>query len=405
MRKYTGNSELIKEINRTIILDLVRKEGPISRADIAKHLNLSPSTVTNITKALIEENELLEIGEGKSCGGRRPILLEFNYKSGYVVGIYIGEVTIRVALADLSGTILSSISLFTDEVKWEKGIIDTIVEKIKECLNTQDASLDGLKSIGVAVSGITDVDTGIVKLSKYIEGWENYPLAQVIQDKLGVPVKVDNDMFMAALGEQWVNQGEELSNMILVTVGVGLGAGIVINGQLYRGSKYSSGELGDMIITYKDWETDLERGHLERRAGWLAIQKFGQRYAAENPHSKMAQLVDGLSEEVTYEIVFKAAYHKDEGAIEIIEKISSVLGLAIANLISLLDPEIIVLGGEIVPVGDLFLEPIRRTVAKVIPEHPPITLSKLGGDAEVIGAIKVAIDIATGGLSINGTSE
>lgn len=405
METYTGNTELMRELNKSMILNIIRKDGPISRVEIAKRLKLSASTVTNVTKALLEEQELIEIGEGESTGGRRPILLQYNFRSGYVAGVYLGEMTVRIALADLQGRILRQVDFPTKQALQLKGLINTVVYEIYECLAAENLSADALRSLGVAVSGITDIETGTVIYSKYIENWRDFPLAEVLHAKLGVPVRVDNEMFMAALGELWLGEGKDITNMVSVAVGVGIGVAIVIDKKVYRGSRYSAGELGDVIISNGDLKGIQRSGYLERRAGWQAVEKLGRNIAAEHRDSIVARLAGSDSDKVTPQIVFEAARLHDKYATSVIEEVSLVLGTAIANLISLLDPDIVLLTGEITSVSDIFMDPICRQVQELIPHSPPIRFSTLGQSAEVLGAIRVALDSITTNLNVSELSS
>ncbi len=362
----------IRRVNRHRLLQAVRRTGPISRADLAKATRLSPPTVSALVEDLVSEVGLLqEVGVGTSRGGRPPILLQFNAEFGFLAGVDIGSRHLRVALTDLQGRVLARHQEPTDPALTADGpaAIAQIEAGISEVFRRTRRDRRQLKAVGVGAPGMTDVRSGRVINAVNLPGWVDLPLRALVEARLGVPVCVDNDANMAALGERWVGAAQRVDDFVFVALGAGIGAGVVVGGRLHRGHHWHAGEISHMNLDHREWAADFgERGYLESRVGAAVIPDWQQ--------------------------AIEAARDGDRRATARIEELAIVLGTAIANIVTVLDPALIVFGGGLSHAGDLLLDPVRRVVASIAPTPPVMSVSALGDDAQLMGAVNSAQALA-----------
>jgi hypothetical protein len=240
-----GNRDLIRAINRSVILNAIKAHGPIGRADISRLSGLSPATVTGITGDLIAEDLVFEKQPGDSSGGRPPILLALNPRGGYVAGIKLMEDHITGALTDLEATVLAkqsrSLPLRTPECA-----VETMAALVDDLLHETGLSHSKLLGVGLGLAGIVDSENGLLRESPFFR-WRDLPIRDLLQQQIQAPVSIDNDVNTLTLAERWFGSGQGLRNFLSLTVGRGVGLGIVVNGQLYRGAG-GAGELGHTVI-------------------------------------------------------------------------------------------------------------------------------------------------------------
>jgi glucokinase len=380
----------IRRHNGKRILDAVRHHGPISRVALARRAKLSAPTVCALVDDLLDGRGLLRaVGKGASNGGRRPLMVDFNADYGYVAGVDIGSRSLRFALADLRGEVVSR-----REERTPTASRDAILERVRAGIGLlfTEAGLDPQKlfAIGAGAPGMTDVNTGQVINAVNLTGWMDVPLRDLLQEAFGVPVVVDNDVNMAALGEQWAGCARECPNFLFIALGAGVGAGIVVDGRLYRGSHWYAGEISHMHLDYRRWNVDYgARGYLESRTGAEAIAEGG-RAILGNPGGNGQ---GGLSSDDAAR-VFKAAREGHAGAQQLVQQVAIYLGTAVANITAVLDPQLIVFGGGISNVGDQLFDPVRAVVARIVPNVPEIRLTAVGDDAPVFGSLHSALQLA-----------
>lgn len=378
---------LIRRHNGKRILDAVRRHGPISRAALAHRAELSPPTVSALVDDLVDRRGLLRnVGKGESSGGRRPLMVDFNADYGYVVGIDIGSRTLRSVLADLRGNVVRRREERTPTTSRD-AILNAIISSVQRLFTEAGIGMDKLFAIGAGAPGMTDVTRGRVISAVNLKDWTDVPLRDLLQDQFHVPVFVDNDVNMAALGEQWVGCAKDCPNFVFIALGAGVGAGIVIDGRLYRGTRWYAGEISHMHLDHRRWNVEYgEQGYLESCAGAEAIAREWQRL--RGPGAPAVPSADGAAE------VFEAARYGDAGADEVVQQVAVYLGTAIANIAAVLDPELIVFGGGISHVGDQLLQPVRAVVSRIVPNVPEIRVSATGDDAQVFGSLYSALQLA-----------
>jgi glucokinase-like ROK family protein len=377
--RLTITASDMHEINRSAILEIIRRESPISRTAIAERLHVSLPTVMRIVDELMAEGFVRAQGTTEWSGGRRRPLLEFNAEQSVVVGVDMGGTGIYGAVSDLGGNILSERSIGRRSTTAE-GNYECLVELIDTLLSSPKLENRRVRGIGVGAPGITLHKEGIVKWA-YSLGWRDFPLKARLTQRYGLPATVDNDANLAAMGELWFGAGQGVQNMILIVDGAGIGAGIVIDGALYRGASESSGEIGHMIPgaeflgkSYQDF------GALENAASGTGITQRARLslQARRDPAALEAMVADD---------VFAAARLGQKWAVAIVDKTVDYLAIAVANLAVSFDPELIVLGGSVSSFADLLVEPILRRIEGAIPVLPRLVVSSLGLRAGVMGAI------------------
>jgi glucokinase len=375
----TITASAMRDINRSAILEIIRRESPISRTAIGERLNVSLPTVMRIVDELIEEGFIRLQGTTEWSGGRRRPLIEFNSDGGVVLGVDMGGTKMYGALSDLGGNILDEVNIGHHGTSGEESF-NYLTKLIDELLASPRVDRKRVRGIGVGAPGVTLHEQGIVTWA-YTLHWDNFPLKARLAERYDLPIIVDNDVNLAALGELWFGAGQNIQDMILIAVGTGIGAGVIIDGALYRGSNEASGEIGNMIPgreflgkNYKDF------GALESVASGTGIAARARELLKS--HRSQAELLS-----LTAEDVFEAARKGESWAWKVINETVDYLSIAIANLVSAFDPEVVVLGGGVSRSADMLITPILDRIKVAIPNPPKLVVSNLGLRATVMGAI------------------
>jgi glucokinase len=377
--RLTITSSAMRDINRSAILEIIRRESPISRTAIAEKLEVSLPTVMRIVDGLINEGFVRLHGSNEWSGGRRRPLLEFNADGYVILGVDMGGTKIYGAVSDLGGNILDEINIGQHGTTGEDSFnrLTTLIDSLLASPKLQGRRVRG---IGVGAPGITIHKEGIVTWA-YTLHWDHFPLKTRLTERYDLPITVDNDVNMAAMGELWFGAGQDVQNMILIAIGTGIGAGVVIDGALYRGSNEAAGEVGNMLTGREFLGKNYENfGALECVASGTGI--------AERARNLLKSQRDPAElEALTAEDVFESARQRQDWAWKIINETVDHLAVAIANLVASFDPELIVLGGGVSRSADLLIEPILKRINGTIPNPPKLLVSNLGLRATVMGAV------------------
>lgn len=385
MRHPTGNRELIRAINRSHVLNAIKTYGPIGRADIARRIGLSPATVTSISAKLIAQDLVLEKAAGDSSGGRPPILLVINPKGGYVVGIKLTETHAICALTDLEAMIVAKSSMKLSGHQPEQ-VVEDLVKLVNEFLRKQRIAKKQLLGIGLGVAGIVDAEAGILRQSP-IYGWDNVPLRDMLQSKLRVPVYIENDVNTLTLTERWFGHGQSLDNFLTVTVGRGVGLGIVVNGQFYRGQTGGAGEFGHITINSDGPLCACgKHGCLEAYVGDPGLIRAGQEAYECGDLSATVETVDEL---------IAMAQAGERAAQRVFEEAGRILGIGIANLVNLFNPTKIIISGEGTREGDFLFESMKESIQRhTMPglfDPNTVEIAPWGDDAWARGAAGIVL--------------
>lgn len=254
---FNGTPMQMKSINKKRVLQWIQENSPTSRAEIAAKISISKPTVSLLVDELIGEKWVYEkgIGESSSQGGRRPIHLYFNEKAAYVIGTDIGGTKVKIVISDLGGNIVHSSSFSTCQFL-ESGLLKQIAKDVQSMLDECQIPLEQVLGMGAGVPGITQTSSGVVLEAPSLN-WIRYPFLAEANKYFPFPVHVDNDVNVAALGEQWLGNAKNKQNVLFMAVGTGIGSGIIINNQLYRGYSNAAGEMGYMVTDKTDIKKTL----------------------------------------------------------------------------------------------------------------------------------------------------
>jgi predicted NBD/HSP70 family sugar kinase len=377
-----GKPGLLKELNASVLLDVIRDEGPLSRPDLARLTGLSLPTVNARVRRLLQAGYVREAGRAESRGGRRAWLLEFNGRFGYVAGIDVGGHQVSAALADLSGELVSFERHPLGERVSGERILEGAWAVLCRELEEQGIRVEDLMAVGISTPGIVDPEDGSVTLVPNIPGWSDLKPAQRFGELAGKTVVVENNVNAAVEGEHWRGAARGVQNAVFVAVGTGVGAGILIGGKLYRGWQGAAGEIGLQREFHDDESLDGMFGPFERRASGIGI---AERYR---------ELAGGAGGRVTARTIFAAAANGDELARRVVGEATSLLAGGLVNMCAVLAPELVVLGGGVARAGERLSAPIRHRLERSLPAPPRLVLSELGDRASVVGAVRLALKAA-----------
>jgi len=405
-----GSFQGMKSQNKSAILNVVRQHGLISRAEIAKLTKLTPPTVTNLVGELIDTKLVVETDLGESTGGRKPILLSINSTAFHVVGVYAGPKKVKAVAATLDGQVITQVEAkYVDNPTGDqflKALEEVIRQVIKET-NTKKGSILG---IGVGMHGLVDSEQGISIFAPHLN-LRDIPIKAYLKEQFDLPVEVENDIRAQAIGESWFGLGKDIPNFILFRVGTGVGAGIIIDHQLYRGTSYTAGEIGHTTIDINGPKCSCGNyGCLETLVGGTALARRAQQAIRFGKKSILEEMVHGNLELIDGKILFSAAKQNDQVAMDVLEDTGRYLGIGIANLINTLNPSLIILSGGVFGVADFIMSSLSLTVEKRALAKPAqavsIVISKLGENAIAIGAFTLLLKkIFTPTGLVDGISE
>ncbi len=376
----------IKNIHQGLVLKIIEQNGPISRADIGKIIGLTPPAISAIVKNLIERDIVREIGKGDSSGGKKPILLQINSEIAFMIAVDLGgENGIRAALMDLSYNIVHEKFSPKIESFHSQKLKNTLSVLLEDFIKEINIPVKKLLHICIGVPGIIDFKERKVTAAPYLN-WE-ISLDDLILSEIGIPIILENDVNLMALGEKVKGVAREYDNFVFVGERTGIGAGIIINGKIYQGANNAAGEIGYLFIDPRYApEHPRDYGCLEKLASYKVI--------VEKARKKIDNQIRAIE-------VFKLAAEGNNIALEIIKETLKFLAYGIGNISCILNPELVIIGGGISILPSTFLEEIRIKLQKIIPFVPRIEFSRLGEDGVLIGAaVKVFEPLKKKGLAI-----
>ncbi len=308
----------------------------------------------------------------------------------YRIGVDVGGTNVKIALVDFDGKIIYSNTVPTRaEMGYEAGV-NNIKQAIKELMQETSATAKTIEAIGFGLPGQIDYKEGLVKNLPNIPGWVNIPLAKIIEEEFSIPTRLDNDVRCAALGELNFGAGKGCENLICITVGTGIGSGIVLNGKLVRGASNAAGEIGHikMQMTGGPLCGCGDYGCFEAYASGPAIVTMAKEYISGGKSAKYKEMApDGI---ITPYLVAQAALQGDAVSIQIFKQMGKIIGTGLASVVNLLNPQKIIIGGGVADAGDILLEPIRQTILdRAMPiqgQSVEVVPAQLANSAGVIGA-------------------
>jgi len=390
-----GNKQLIKELNRALVVNTILNFGPISRTKISDITDLGLSTVSNIVANLIKKDLIYETGEEESSGGRRPILLEFNCNDRFVLGIKIGLDGIVIGLINMKSQVLDKVFTSSPVNQGEATIFEILIKAIQDLISENKINTDKVVGCGIGVSGFVNQKEGVLVYSKILS-WEKIRFKEFLEQKFNFPVFVDKDVNTLTLAEKRFGVGKKINNFVCITIGKGIGAGIVINGDIYHGSYGGAGDFGHIVIDKNGPPCYCgKRGCLEAfSSDQFIIDKTKEAVlGGETVLLKDFSREEDRFDSISLEMILKAAQKGDAIAKNIFQEAGRNLGIGVVNLISLFDPELIVVGGEGAKAGELIFQPMREVVINNFPLKKAIKIIPLqpGEDGWLIGAAELVL--------------
>jgi N-acetylglucosamine repressor len=358
-----GNRDVFKAINRNLVLNVIRREASLSRTQLAESVGLSTGAVSQIISELIEDKWVLESGEGDYTGGRRQMLLRLNPRAGYALGVKLMEGRVVCAVTNFESQVLHYEECGLDGATDPTPLSATLAQIINVVIENAHVPREQFFGIGLGLAGVIYPNAGVVHYSPFF-GWRDVPLAELLQTRLNLPVYVENDVNTLTLSEHLFGAGRHQSNFVVVTVGRGIGMGIVINGQLHQGSRGGAGELGHIMMDLpRARQTTPEEGSLETLAADPGVIRAAQKV--------------GLVSVTRLSDIVAAADAGNQDARDILAQSGEHLGVALASVVNILCPNVIIVSGEGVAVGDYRLKPMMEALKRY-------TFNGLLEDVEVI---------------------
>ncbi|WP_166345741.1 ROK family transcriptional regulator [Phytoactinopolyspora limicola] len=386
-RPATANVSTVSRVNQTAILEALREHGPLSRPQIGTHTGLSPATVNRLTAQLLREGLVVTHGHEPSTGGRPSILLRYSGQSRLVAVLRVGATRTVGALIDFDGTIVhrseyrpaSSVVTSPDRASVR---LDETLSMVDELRAAAEERGQPSRAIGISVPGVvTDAEgEGRVTWAPALD-WRELPVGTLLQERTGLPVIVENDANVLAVGELYRGAAQGIRDLVALLLGTGLGVGIIADGRLYRGSRAAAGEVGYMLLE----RSSLSRlfpgfGDLESRVGSAAVARMAAERGVRGPQGEPA----------TAAALFELVRAGDPEATTLLDEMLDYLALAVANLCTVLDPELVVVGGGMGRSAEQIIPGLRDRLVGRIPHVPRLVPSALGDDAALIGAAELA---------------
>lgn len=328
----TWNHHVVKKGNKSLVLDKIKYNSPISRASVASQVGLNKGTVSSLVNDLLEEHLIYESGPGESSGGRRPVMLLFNEKAGYSIGIDLGVNYLLGVLTDLNGNIHTEKQITFKNLNYEE-IEIKLFETIEYLLKSTPESPHGVIGIGVGVPGIVDKDDNILLAPNL--NWRNINLKEVLEERYNIPIIIENEANAGAYGEKNFGAGKDFENVIYVSAGIGIGVGLILNDSLYKGSNGFSGELGHMTI---------QAGGAKCRCGNEGCWEL---YASEQALVRQAEKLDIPSDMQDLEGLVTLAESGNDEIIALFEQTGDYLGIGINNIINIFNPQQVIIGNRL----------------------------------------------------------
>jgi glucokinase-like ROK family protein len=397
-KQNTVDQTFVREMNLSSVLRHLHNQAPLSRARLANLTGLNKSTVSNLVEELLERGLIYETGLNQSGTGRPSTLLELNPQAGCVIGVELGVDFISVVLTDFIGQILWRQLESADPAEEQATTLKQTLKLVDKAIAISKTKNPRLLGLGVAIPGIVDLTEGVLVLAPNLH-WRNVPMKEIFSDNSGLNVFIDNDANAAALGEHLFGVARQTRDFIFVFAGIGIGGGLFLNGELYRGNKGYAGEIGHFPILLETSHTTCNWGNPDRWETYANQYSVIQRMQARleiKRSSIIPRLMAEQNAPLSIHLIKQAADAGDVEALDTFAETGAAMGMGIAGLVNIFNPEKIILGGPMSIAGDYLLPAIKESVEKhSLPEiiqQMEILLSAFGSDASVIGSIAIVVD-------------
>jgi glucokinase-like ROK family protein len=383
--------------HRRVVLNLIG-ESPdgTTRAQIARSLDLSRSAVSDLVDDLLRTGLVREKEKRQSRAGRRPIGLEINPGAGQVVGVDVGATHIRVILADIAARPLAEVNTTTDIRQGPEKTLSEVRRLVDRALRDGESNFGRVRAVGIGVPGPVVSEQGMVVAPPIMPGWDQYPIRESLVRGWDRLVAVHNDANMGALGEWMYGASRHSPNLVFLKVGTGIGLGMILGGQLHEGQVGAAGEIGhQMLVENGPLCSCGNRGCLEALAGGGAIARQARELVQQGQRTHLAKLAS--PEKLTARDVAEAAAQGDHLAQQLLAQAGEYIGIALANVVNVLNPGVVIIGGGVALAGDLLLEPVRAQVRKRSLQAggraAQVMSASLGQRSMALGAVATALSL------------
>jgi N-acetylglucosamine repressor len=402
----TANQALQGEINRSIIFNYIRENGPVARMEIARSLHISPSAVSRVINALMGEKYVVETEKVETPVGKRPTLLRINGDQGRVLAVDLSQDRVQVALYDFAGNLLRKHKGF--RILGRRESADELLEEVQQFLERylQESRLSfkrlGLGAIGVGVPADIDSASGRILSACLYQAWYDVNFKEMFERKFRTPTLLEKDVTLSVLAEKRVGAGRRNRNLAFIEISNGVSAGIICNDQLIRGSSGSAGQIAFSVINSESERfRGTNMGYLDQQASMKSLRERTYIELHKGRPSALRELPEFAREELDASMVCRAALEGDQLAREVIGAIVGLLSNALINLVLAVNPEVLILGGHVSTLPgaqELFGREIARRIAEAIPFRvPEIKISAFGEEVVLVGASMLAVEALTAG--------
>ncbi|GKX31567.1 transcriptional regulator [Vallitalea longa] len=381
---HAGNQSMVKKNNQKAIVKYLMHNGATSRADLAKILEVSKPTISKNTNELIEENILIEEGKGDNELGKKSILVNFNKDFKYVLGIDISKRRFKITLGDL----LCNVK-YTLDIEYNHPDDIDCLAFIEDFLHNNNIVKSDIYCIGISYPGIISNGTFPNILSEKVNQIKLKKLTNAIEKAFDAKTIIKNDINLAVIGERIITGLLDIDNLLYISVDVGIGAGLIINGKLYEGDRKGAGEIG---FTIPNIQADGNYVNIEEVASKTGIIKIIKKDFNKINQSILYKLCNGNIDNISMRNFAIALKQGDTYCQQLIEKVSMYLGITIANITSLLDIENVIISGDIPNLHESVINKINEVVSQLVPFHTSVNIAR-GKESSLIGAVNIAIEI------------
>lgn len=397
MQSKKMNIELMRKFNTATVLKIIHNEGPISRAEIADHMSLSRPSVSEIVTELVQDGWIRETPSASTGRGRPSIPLEIDPSHWLAAGIAIEAHQVLVMITSLAAEVVAEQDFPIDWTMSPEDVLEKACTVLDGMMSERNLERDRIVGLGVAMHGIVNYKEGLSIYAPNL-GWRDVPIRSFFEERTGLHTVVESDCNSSALAELWFGKARRESHFITVLDDYGLGAGIIIDGQVYRGSNYIEGQIGHTMVDENGPQCACGNyGCLEVMSSESAIVRNAMKRLRIGEQSVLRTSVPD-SDQLKIEHVYQAAQAGDNMAREVVSQAARYLGIGLATLITLFGPKFVILGGGIVRVADIVIPLVREMVEQrafgEIAKHTPIIASTFGSQLYPIGAATLAIEHA-----------
>jgi N-acetylglucosamine repressor len=388
---------------RAMLVERIWRHGPVSRTQLARETRVRMPVITSLMRDLIKREVLVEEGRSVSGLGRKHILLNLNRRHGFVIGIEFEPDNIAALVVDMCGRIVKRRKMAMPAQKNNAAIIQALMAAAEDAINESGYVRSALQGIGVADPGIVDIKQGLTLFCSLLPEWRNAPLRRLLRERFLTPVLLDENTFSKTVCEQRYGAGQGLENFLCVEVGNGIACGIILGGRLYRGHAGVAGELGHVRVLENGPICNCgSAGCLETVASYPAIIRQVREALRNGTRSLIPSLAGASIENIGMPHVFEAARRGDKLALGLLDQATRYLGLAIANAVNLLNPQVVLLSVDMLEGEDLIIAPIRQIVSRhtiaVAGQALEVRAARIGADAGAWGAAILMLDRLYAGI-------